>query len=186
MCTPGDVKRSLEVLPDTLTEVYGEIYKHIVAQKGSAPQVALKAFKWMQLSCQPVQTQTLLDKIAAEIGQSEEFFHVDTFKVNDLLRACHNLIILDEGLNVFRFAHLSVDEYLETHKLSNNFNCKNLNFCLSQVCAQSDWADYDKTVVREAHYPNRCLLLYSAVFLPCTLHVLKERQDRLTGPYWQI
>ena len=34
--------------------------------------------------------------------------------MNDLLRACQNLIIFGEGLNVFHFAHLSVDEYLET------------------------------------------------------------------------
>jgi len=59
------------------------------------------------MSYEPIRTQTLLDAITAETNRSGEFSHEDTIKVNDLLRPCHSLIILDEGLNVFRVAHLS-------------------------------------------------------------------------------
>jgi len=61
-----------------LTEVYGEIYKHIVAQKGSAPRLALNAFRWIQCSYEPIRTQTLLDAITAEIGHLGEISHEDT------------------------------------------------------------------------------------------------------------
>jgi len=167
MCTPGDVRRSLKVLPDTLTEVYGEIYKHIVAQKGSAPRLALNAFRWIQCSYEPIRTQTLLDAITAEIGQSGEFSHEDTIKVNDLLRVCHNLIILDNGLNVFRFAHLSVDEYLETQLPRADSHGTIAKVCLSLLCAQGASDDYDTALeTMEARYCDRHLLLYSAVFWP--------------------
>ena len=43
MCTQNDVRRNLKVLPETLTDAYDEIYKRILAQKGSAPQLALNA-----------------------------------------------------------------------------------------------------------------------------------------------
>jgi len=167
MCTPGDVRRSLKVLPDTLTEVYGEIYKHIVAQKGSAPRLALNAFRWIQCSYEPIRTQTLLDAITVEIGQSGEFSREDTIKVNDLLRACHNLIILDEGLNVFRIAHLSVDEYLETQLPRVDSHGTIAKVCLSLLCTSSHWGDYDAFLqTYKGDYHNRHLLLYSAVFWP--------------------
>jgi len=139
MCTSGDLRRSLKVLPDTLTQVYDEIYKHIVAQKGSAPRVALNAFRWIQCSCEPIRTQTLLDAITVEIGQSGEFSREDTIKVNDLLRTCHNLIIMDEGLDVFRFAHLSVNEYLETQLPRVDSHGTIAKVCLSLLCAQGAW-----------------------------------------------
>lgn len=45
MSTRKDVRSSLTALPDTLTEAYGEIYHRILSQKGSAPRLALNAFR---------------------------------------------------------------------------------------------------------------------------------------------
>ncbi|KAI5841657.1 hypothetical protein BZA05DRAFT_344843, partial [Tricharina praecox] len=113
MTTRKDVINSLKVLPETLTAAYGEIYKRILSQKGSAPRLALNAFRWIQCSYEPLASETLLDAVTVELDSSGEFSH-DKIQVNDVLKACQNLLILDEGLDVFRFAHLSVDEYFET------------------------------------------------------------------------
>ena len=48
MPTPDDIRRSLEALPDTLKDAYGEIYKRILDQSGSAPRLALGAFRGIQ------------------------------------------------------------------------------------------------------------------------------------------
>jgi hypothetical protein len=45
MGTEGDVKSSLQALPDTLTKAYDEIYKRILTQQGSVSRIALNAFK---------------------------------------------------------------------------------------------------------------------------------------------
>ena len=107
MATESDVTDNLNALPDTLTAAYDGIYERIQQQKGSAPRLALTAFRWIQCSYEPLRSETLLDAIRVEIGRSGEFLRKHTISANDLLKACQNLVILDECLNTFRFAHLS-------------------------------------------------------------------------------
>jgi len=176
MCTAGDVRRSLTVLPGTLTEVYDEIYKNIVAQKGSASRLALNAFRWIQCSYEPIRTQTLLDAITVEIGHSGEFSREDSIQVDDLLRACQNLILLDEGLNVFRFAHLSVDEYLETQLPRVDSHAKIAKVCLSLLCTPGAGGITTLPVKHRNH--TTVIVTFCCTpryFGHGTLHVLKTR-----------
>ena len=114
MPTPNDILRGLEALPDTLKDAYSEIYQRILDQKGSAPRLALAAFRWIQCSYEPLCSEALLDAIVVEIGGQGGFSRKDTIAVDVLLKACQNLLLFGEQLGVFRFAHLSVDEYLGT------------------------------------------------------------------------
>jgi len=164
MTTQKDVRCSLKALPDTLTEAYDEIYTRIAAQKGSAPRLALTAFRWMQWSYEPLQAETLLDAITVEIDASAEFSHY-TLYPNDLLKACQNFLILDEGLNVFRFAHLSVNEYLETKLCKVNFHTEIAKVCLSLLCTPS-WDDYGMAIQKKSEQCSGHLLWYSAKFWP--------------------
>ena len=168
MPTPNDVRRGLEVLPDTLKEAYGEIYKRILSQKGSASRLALAAFRWIQRSYEPLCSKTLLDTITVEIsGDQGEFSQKDTITVDGLLKICHGFLIFDNQLNVFRFAHLSVDEYLETELPQADSHSEIAKVCLSLLCTPSAWDTYDNTLgTQEGHYRDRHLLLYSMVFWP--------------------
>ena len=167
MTTPNDVRRGLEALPDTLKGAYGEIYKRILDQKGSAPQLALAAFRWIHCSYEPLCSETLLDAIMVEIGEQGEFSHKDAITANGVLKACQNLLLFDNQLDVFRFAHLSVHEYLETklHKVDSHSEIAKV--CLSLLCTPSSWDSYDMTLeTYEGRHKGRHLLLYSAVFWP--------------------
>ncbi|KAI5782140.1 hypothetical protein FPQ18DRAFT_283943, partial [Pyronema domesticum] len=166
--TEGDVRRSLQTLPDTLADAYNDIYNHIIAQKGDTPQLALNAFRWIQCSYEPLRTETLLDAITVEVGRSGEFSRKDTIHANNLLKLCQNLLVLDERLNVFRFAHLSVEEYLETKpELSKaSSHTAIAKGCLSLLCTPSSWDDYNNVTTGEGQYGDRHLLLYSVVFWP--------------------
>ena len=169
MLTPNDVERGLEALPDTLKGAYDEIYKRILDQNGSAPRLAVGAFRWMQCSYEPLCSGTLLDAIRSEIGDQGEFSpsRKDAITVNNLLKACQNLLIFDKQLNVFRFAHLSVDEYLETRLRKVDSHGEIAKVCLSLLCTSSSWDTYDKTLqTSEGRHFDRHLLLYSAVFWP--------------------
>jgi len=166
MATPKDVRDCLGRLPDTLIEAYAEIYNRILAQKGSAPRLALNAFRWIQFSYEPLRTETLLDAVTAEVSGSGEFSH-DTVQANDLLKACQNLVVLDERLNVFRLAHLSVKEYLETKMLEVESHAEISKVCLSLLCTSHAWDYYDTALpTYEASYGDRHLLLYTTVFWP--------------------
>ncbi|KAI5842745.1 hypothetical protein BZA05DRAFT_439415 [Tricharina praecox] len=106
MSTKNEVRRSLGSLPKILANAYAEMYERILGQQGSAPQLTLRAFRWIQCSYELKRTETLLDAIMVDVGGSGEFAHDGT-----------NFLIMDERSNVFRFAHLSADEYLETQLL---------------------------------------------------------------------
>jgi len=166
MATQVDVRSQLNALPDTLIDAYGEIYQRILAQKGSAPRLALKAFQWIQCSYEPLRAETLLDAITVQLGASGEFSH-STIQANDLLKACQNLVILDKQLNVFRLAHISMDEFLDAQLRKVDSHTEIAEVCLSLLCSPGSWNDYDSTrETRETGYKNRHLLLYSAVFWP--------------------
>ncbi|KAI5786153.1 hypothetical protein FPQ18DRAFT_296304, partial [Pyronema domesticum] len=166
--TQGNVKNDLQTLPDTLAAAYDDIYKRIISQKGDAPQLALNAFRWIQCSYEPLRAETLLDAITVEGGRSGEFSSQDPIDANDLLKLCQNLLVFDEPLNVFRFAHLSVQEYLETKpELSKaSSHTEIAKRCLSLLCTPGSWDDYDNITTEEGQYGDRHLLLYSAVFWP--------------------
>ncbi|KAF8422204.1 hypothetical protein EV426DRAFT_512093, partial [Tirmania nivea] len=114
MQSESDIKRNLTTLPDTLKDIYNELYNGILTQKGTAPRIALNAFRWIQCSKEPLSSETLLDAVTVEVDTAGEFSQIGPARVKQLLTICRNLIILDKKLNTFRFAHLSVDEYLET------------------------------------------------------------------------
>ena len=165
--TENGIRRSLKELPDTLKDTYDEIYKRILAQKDAAPQLALRAFRWIQCSYEPLCSETLLDAICVETGDQGEFFYENTMTVSRLLKVCQNLLIFDKQQNVFRFAHLSVDEYLETKLRKDDSHSEMAKVCLSLLCTPSFWHNYDQTLETiEACHSDRHLLLYSAVFWP--------------------
>jgi hypothetical protein len=168
MCTEGDVRGSLQTLPDTLTEAYNDIYRSITSQKGSAPRLALNAFRWIQCSYEPLRTETLLDAITVEVGRSGEFSRKAPIKANNLLRICQNLLILDESLNVFRFAHLSVEEYLESQPQLRkaDSHAEIAKGCFSLLCTPGSWGDYEEVRIEEGGYRDRHLLSYSVLFWP--------------------
>ena len=170
MAHPDDVRDSLKVLPETLTDAYGEIYNRIRKQNRRASQLALNAFRWVQYSYEPLQSEALLDAVTVEVDGSGVFSKCTAVRANDLLKVCQNLLILDERLNVFRFAHLSVEEYLKK-QLKVNPHTEIAKVCLSLVCSSGSWKDYDTTIAtREGRYHDRHLLLYSVAFWPWHLY----------------
>ena len=182
MSNQSDVQWGLDELPNTLKDAYGEIYKRILAQNGSAPRLAMRAFQWIQCSYEPLCSETILDAIRVEIGEQGEFSCKETTAVNvsSLLKICQNLLIFDKHLNVFRFAHLSVDEYLETRLCKDDSHGEIAKVCLSLLCTPSYWGNYDQTLeTKRGRHSDRHLLLYSAVFWPWHFSRCKEN-DMLT------
>jgi len=166
MTTEQEVRNGLRHLPDTLRNAYQQIYERILAQQPEARQRALNTFRWIKFSCEPVRSETLLDAVSVDISTSGEFSH-KPIQPNVLLKACQNLIILDKSLNVFRFAHLSVDEFFEDTVSAERSHAEIAQACLSLICTPKAWEDYDPScTTREGQYGDRHLLLYSVVFWP--------------------
>jgi len=166
MTTERDIREGLRDLPNTLRKAYEQIYDRILPQPRGTPRLALNAFRWIKFSCEPVRSETLLDAVRVYVSASGEFAH-EPVQPNVLLKACQNLIILDKSLNVFRFAHLSVDEFLEAELRMDDSHTEIAQACLSLICTPKAWRGYNANLeTHEGRYEDRDLLLYSAAFWP--------------------
>lgn len=103
-----DVRRALGKLPKTLTSIYDKIHHEVLDVESTSCLVAKKVLTWLLCAQRPLTTKELI------VVTSNEFeAHNLQLTRTDVLNLCCNLVIWDAKLDVFRFAHLSVREYLE-------------------------------------------------------------------------
>ena len=71
-----------------------------------AKSTAINALRWLLCAQLPLSSSEFTTAIAREAGTQ--------LSPQDILTLCSNLLVIDTELNVFRFAHLSAREYLES------------------------------------------------------------------------
>jgi ankyrin repeat protein len=103
-----DVSEELGRLPHTLRESYDIIYEQIKSAGSTSRFLVETAMKWLLCAQRPLKP---LEFIAAVSINSEG--QCIPLTVPQLLDMCCNMVVLDEEIETFRFAHLSVREYLE-------------------------------------------------------------------------
>ncbi|KAH6620888.1 hypothetical protein B0J18DRAFT_369374, partial [Chaetomium sp. MPI-SDFR-AT-0129] len=101
----SDVQHEIGILPRTLRETFDRNYRRILDLARPSRLVAERVIKWL-LCAQRLMNAD--DVIAAATFASER--HVLT--TQSILDICCNMVVVDD-LGHFRFAHLSVREYLE-------------------------------------------------------------------------
>lgn len=141
LCTmklDSDVRARLGRLPPKLEQLYLEIYENnLLKYPGEVGQsIVSNIMKWLlcaqrQMKCSEFCTAVVMTIVPAEELTKE---HV--------LDLCHNFVIFDDGLDVFRFAHLSVREFLEKRAEYMTKSCHLLaaETCLSQFIDSSKWS----------------------------------------------
>lgn len=106
---------------------YDEIFSKIQAAEGSNPDIAHQAFEWILHSPVPLDALVLPDLISRSLSGGTNL--VLDLDIDIILDACCNLLVIDqykvsfgvEGRSLeFRFAHLSVQEYIEEHTDGGN------------------------------------------------------------------
>jgi hypothetical protein len=123
-----DIEKELGKLPKTLKESYNAIYERI---SGSGPvswPVARRAMDWLLCARRPLHTSEFV--AAVSVDPEGKCVRLSN---KDLLNICCNMLVLDSELDVFRFAHLSVQEYLQG--LHNN-SVDNANAVVVDRCLQ--------------------------------------------------
>ena len=144
-----DIRERLGRLPDTLEKAYDEIYNQIRLQKGSAPEIANRAFQWIMCSCAPLSPAELIGAICQD-PETDNLNEVDV-TIDFVLGACRNLLTVDKQLDVCKFSHLSVQEYCETrHWSQSQANTVVAKVCLSLLnhpeCQLQDTKNPDATL----------------------------------------
>ncbi|RDW62024.1 hypothetical protein BP6252_11457 [Coleophoma cylindrospora] len=103
-----DLEQELGRLPKTLRASYDIIFKRILNSGKLSQRVATDAIRWLICAQRPLTVSEFLDALS----QSSEGNRI-VLSRDHLLDMCCNLVVLDMEFDIFRFAHLSVREYLE-------------------------------------------------------------------------
>jgi len=117
LCLESDIRARLGKLPRGLGGVYDEIMSSIESRPGTDFELATRALKWMLVSRRPLKPQELVT--ATELNPSippDRTASEPSLDAELVIHVCGGLILVDHELDVMRFAHLSVQEYLETRK----------------------------------------------------------------------
>lgn len=111
MILKKDVLYKLKQLPKGLEDTYSNIYGQIVALPVPSRSVAERALKWLMCAQRRLSIKEFLEAVSLD----SEGSYTEVSR-EELLEMCCNFVVHDEALDVFRFAHFSVREYLETRK----------------------------------------------------------------------
>ena len=120
---------ALQRLPETLEATYVETLQKFDKYQTSSKAAIEGALKLLMCAERNLKVDELLGAIA--ISQDG---HIVTFQAMDIVRMSRSLIVLDQAqeLQMFRFAHLSVREFLETqpHYAGESAHCSVAQICL--------------------------------------------------------
>lgn len=126
----SDIMDALSNLPKDLDKTYDEIFSRIEQLDGSLRHVATRAIEWI-IARDGVASVEILAAVCQD-PDNDQICEVD-IDTETLLAACHNLVAMELGSEktvpaLFRFAHLSIQEYCEekrrTPHLAHSFAAK--------------------------------------------------------------
>jgi hypothetical protein len=99
-----DVWIELEKNPTEIGQLYENIFDRIVRSGPSSRDIAECVLRWLLISRRPLTIGAILEAVS----EADD----DDLKKEHVLDYCRNLVIADEETDTFRFAHLSVQEFL--------------------------------------------------------------------------
>jgi ankyrin repeat protein len=146
LCNPrmmfeSDVLRELGRLPKELGDLWSTIYKEVNSTGETASRIANTALQW--LLCAQGRLSATDFITAVSFDTTGKAVHVSTSK---FLGICGNLVVLDAELDVFRFTHLSVREFLESR---TDFAPKIMHATAAEICLNTllsrDWLSSEIT-----------------------------------------
>lgn len=129
----NDVRSSLGQLPPDLNTLYDKLYRFLFTKLGRVEATVFEnALHWLLCARRTLKTGEFLCAVLVnpESGRSAGVTSKDL-----VLKICNNFIVFDPQLDTFRFAHLSVREYLEqkTEYSSSVTNAIAAEICLRTV-----------------------------------------------------
>jgi ankyrin repeat protein len=111
--TQGDIYKAIGSLPKDLDATYSRIIHGLKSQGESISTVAEKVLKWIYFAVKPSSPDTIIQSLAVKPNEAVPDLKPLEWTLKKVLAACQNLVIFDETLKILRFAHFSVQEYLQ-------------------------------------------------------------------------
>ncbi|KAI4270179.1 MAG: hypothetical protein LQ337_006838 [Flavoplaca oasis] len=124
MIVASDVEDALQRLPTTLVALYSNILDRIDRIAPHGRLLATKTLSWLLCARMPLGPAVLPRMLQMCSSKNPD---------QEILGLCCNLVVLDKSLNVFRFAHASVREFLESQP---GFSYRKINSDVAKDCVR--------------------------------------------------
>ncbi|KAL8925653.1 MAG: hypothetical protein Q9208_003336 [Pyrenodesmia sp. 3 TL-2023] len=111
---------------DTLDQLYSEILQSIHNAESLSRKIATYAFSLLLCLHEPLSPASFLTAVSFADGKDEA-----VLQLPQLLRICFNLITVDTKMDVLRFAHTTVQEYLEAQ---DDFSLTKTEGIVATIC----------------------------------------------------
>ena len=177
------VERRLGKLPQDLWKIYHETYtERFNEYQEEELAIAQSALRWLVCSQVPLNTETFLTLASLSAHQRP----IVSISRDDLLDLCFNFVVHDARLNIFRFSHLSVREYLESTEYYQLESCHAFaaEYCLriltSDLHINQTRLKDDEDCVEDSLGVNSGVDTYVCVYWPH--HLKKSRVQRHLEP----
>ncbi|KAF4458312.1 hypothetical protein FALBO_14955 [Fusarium albosuccineum] len=127
LTTDDAIGERLGRLPKTLADLYREILERIEELGADTDrQFAQSALSWLLCAREQLRSDVFLTAVSTTKKQTAHAISKD-----QLLQLCCNLIVFDSTVDVFRFSHLSVREFLEDQEL---YKQASANALVAEAC----------------------------------------------------
>lgn len=137
-----DVSELLRTIPETLEATYTEILAKFQRYQTFSREAILNGLKLLMCAEYPMRITEVLGAVTILSGTGCTKFDED-----DFIRMAHSLIVVDRQSKSFRFAHLSVREYLEGHP---DFSAESTHAVAAEACLKVFIDDKDSDVALRA------------------------------------
>ena len=167
--TDDAILERLGRLPEKLEELYHELLQKMRGYKATADQqYAKKALVWLLYARRNMKSAKFLVAISAPSSSS--------VNQNQVLELCCNLVTFDANTETFRFAHLSVREFLEKQP---EYNLTTSNALIAEVSLGSLIAQAGTEQANE-------MVLYPYASLFWATHCDAAGSERRHGKLWEL
>ena len=133
-----DVRARLGRIPPKLEQLYQEIYEaNLLKYPGEFGQSIINnIMRWLLCAQRQMKASEFCTAIVLNTIPEEELTK------EHVLDLCHGFVVFDDSLDVFRFAHLSVREFLEKQDKYAAISCHLMaaETCLLQFIGSSNWS----------------------------------------------
>ncbi|PVH80192.1 hypothetical protein DL98DRAFT_208852 [Cadophora sp. DSE1049] len=158
LCDPSRIKNranvldTLDHLPLDLKRSYDTIFGQITTSQYPNPDIADRVIKWLLFAQEQLPADVFIIAVRSDLDNQ------DSLERSDILSICCNLVIHDDETNTFRFAHLSVLEYLECLDVYSISTARSLlaEQCLSWIIKSGETLEQERNVYfRVPEYATR-------------------------------
>ncbi|GMF75474.1 unnamed protein product [Aspergillus oryzae] len=158
--TEDDILGPLASLSANLDQIYGRTLAAILTLDVTAKRVAGQVLSWLLFARRPLSVEVLhgilqLDRYVQLSGRV------------DIIDICHNLVLVDPGLDTLDFCHPSAREFMQQQDLFSAARANQLiaTICLQQ-CIAGPASDPDASQLSSSTLPVQELYHYTAVYWP--------------------